>query len=280
MLFLIALTLFLYLFFLLLETSFLFLQRLSFLFLQRLFSFVKLIVMSLRRRSFVQRSFIVHHPMADQEQPPRKKVKARASSAKGPAAKELDDAYHNEMNGWCFSNVRAKIDPDVILEVEGKEIAAHKLVLSAASSTFLSMLYGIDMRESQHNRVVIEATAYGSMSLLVDFCYASNFELDIDMQYVDILLLADRYDMQKIVTVLSHRIALNIEQLSVHQIMTILECIHSTGLRLLGNILKERLFKNHPVTLTVDHVHQMDTAGMKLLHVLYDDDDDEECSFL
>ena len=65
---------------------------------------------------------------------------------------------------------------DVVLEVEGEEILAHRLVLAASSQYFFSMFAG-SMRESRQERVELKAVEANAMRLLVEFAYTCKLEI-------------------------------------------------------------------------------------------------------
>ena len=67
---------------------------------------------------------------------------------------------------------------DVVLEVEGKTLPAHRLVLASSSHYFYSMFVG-DMRESRQDLVHLKDVEYSAMKLLVEFAYTSRLEITV-----------------------------------------------------------------------------------------------------
>ena len=67
---------------------------------------------------------------------------------------------------------------DVILEVGGKEINAHRLVLAASSQYFYSMFVR-DMMESRQERIELKGVDPNAMQLLVEFAYSSKLEITV-----------------------------------------------------------------------------------------------------
>ncbi len=65
---------------------------------------------------------------------------------------------------------------DVILEVEGTPIHAHRLVLAASSSYFYSMFVR-DMLESRQERIVLQGVDPKAMQALVGFAYSTKLEI-------------------------------------------------------------------------------------------------------
>ncbi|KAL5460466.1 hypothetical protein EMCRGX_G033917 [Ephydatia muelleri] len=67
---------------------------------------------------------------------------------------------------------------DVILEVDGKTLPAHRLVLASSSRYFYSMFAG-DMCETRQNVVRLNDVEYLAMKLLVEFAYTSRLEITV-----------------------------------------------------------------------------------------------------
>ena len=65
---------------------------------------------------------------------------------------------------------------DVVLEVSGEEVLAHRLVLAASSQYFFSM-FGGSMRESRQERIELKEVEPSAMRLLVDFAYTCKIEI-------------------------------------------------------------------------------------------------------
>ncbi len=65
---------------------------------------------------------------------------------------------------------------DVLLDVEGKEIHAHRLVLAASSNYFYSMFVR-DMMESRQDRIELKGVDAEAMTKLVDFAYSTKLEI-------------------------------------------------------------------------------------------------------
>lgn len=76
---------------------------------------------------------------------------------------------------------------DVVLEVGGEEILAHRLVLAASSQYFASMFAG-GMRESRQERIELKEVEAGAMKLLVEFAYTC--KLEITTQNVQSVMMA------------------------------------------------------------------------------------------
>lgn len=67
---------------------------------------------------------------------------------------------------------------DVILEVGGREIHAHRLVLAASSQYFYSMFVR-DMLESRQERIELKGVEPDALQMLVDFAYSTKLEITV-----------------------------------------------------------------------------------------------------
>lgn len=67
---------------------------------------------------------------------------------------------------------------DVILEVDGREIHAHRLVLASSSQYFYSMFVR-DMMESRQERIELKGVDPDAMQLLVEFAYSTKLEITV-----------------------------------------------------------------------------------------------------
>lgn len=62
---------------------------------------------------------------------------------------------------------------DVVLNVGGRKIFAHRVILSACSPYFRAMFTG-ELEESRQTEVTIRDIDENAMELLIDFCYTSH----------------------------------------------------------------------------------------------------------
>ncbi|KAH9374608.1 hypothetical protein HPB48_017400 [Haemaphysalis longicornis] len=85
---------------------------------------------------------------------------------------------------------------DVVLNVQGQEIRAHKMILSARSVVFASM-FEHDMEETKKNLVEITDLDYETMRRTVRFMYTDQAP-DIDAKAEDLLVAADKYGLDRL----------------------------------------------------------------------------------
>ncbi|KAK1662952.1 hypothetical protein QYE76_051111 [Lolium multiflorum] len=100
----------------------------------------------------------------------------------------------------------AKDGADVIFEVQGEELPAHKLVLAMRSPVFKALLYG-SMKEKDSNRVIIDDMQPAIFKVLLHFIYTDSLppKMDDDLEGDDkkevtrhLLVAADRYAMERL----------------------------------------------------------------------------------
>merc|ERR1719228_2250129 len=88
---------------------------------------------------------------------------------------------------------------DVKLLCDGKAFECHKLVLSCRSDVFEAMFTN-KMVESQSGEVKIEDVKADALEIMIYFMYHDKV-LDEKMINSDLLMLADRYNVQSLTTV-------------------------------------------------------------------------------
>ena len=82
---------------------------------------------------------------------------------------------------------------DVVLKVEGKDLNAHKIILSARSSVFAAM-FRQNMTEKEQNIVEIDDVSCDVMTELLRFIYCADVS-NLKTLAIDLLVAADKYDI-------------------------------------------------------------------------------------
>lgn len=85
---------------------------------------------------------------------------------------------------------------DVTLNVEGRAIKAHKLVLAACSSFFHAM-FTTRMAEAQTSQVELKDVTYETVSAIVQFAYTADIKLT-DSNVQELLSAANQYQIQPV----------------------------------------------------------------------------------
>uniref|UniRef100_A0A8R7TPZ3 BTB domain-containing protein n=1 Tax=Triticum urartu TaxID=4572 RepID=A0A8R7TPZ3_TRIUA len=135
-------------------------------------------------------------------------------------AEEEESAIAEDMQKLLFLSLEPKsttpacMVPDVTFVVEEAEIQAHRLILAMQSSVFAAELLG-DMRESATRRVVVDDMSASTFRAMIRFIYTDEMPIKgkatikrgckekcaarrrVDMA-LDLLVAADRYDLEKL----------------------------------------------------------------------------------
>uniref|UniRef100_A0AC35F1M9 BTB domain-containing protein n=1 Tax=Panagrolaimus sp. PS1159 TaxID=55785 RepID=A0AC35F1M9_9BILA len=89
-------------------------------------------------------------------------------------------------------------DKDFTIVADGKEFAAHKLVLSTRSSVFARM-FKSGMKEAKENKVEIEDFSYAIVEMGVKLCYHHSLVPRTNLEEkMKLLQFFDKYDMQQL----------------------------------------------------------------------------------
>ena len=102
-------------------------------------------------------------------------------------SQEMDRMYHTDHQ---FK--------DVILEVDGQEIRAHKSHLSARSPVFKAM-FEAQMEESETNRVHIEDVEFEVMQAVIKYIYSGNVDENIEGSpffVIKLFAASDKYQVE------------------------------------------------------------------------------------
>ena len=135
-----------------------------------------------------------------------------------------------------------EMKPDVSLKIGGDSIAAHICILSFRSKVFRAM-FGAKMVESKTHQVVIESASLQSMKILIEFIYCDTFPISYVCSFdcaVEVFLLADRYDLEKLTELIVPMIA---RYLGVNNIFQAIQFaddhMHLSGGKLLRQVSQE-----------------------------------------
>jgi hypothetical protein len=80
---------------------------------------------------------------------------------------------------------------DIVLQVDGSRVNAHRLVLAASSPVFAKMLYG-EFLEGRSGEVVLKDISLSTLKGLLQFIYAGTMEITVD-NLVPLIEAADKY---------------------------------------------------------------------------------------
>ena len=110
---------------------------------------------------------------------------------------------------------------DVTLNVQNKEFKAHKVVLAAASPVFKAM-FKEGTKEHRDNYVVIRDIKKDVFEVFLRYLYTGQVD-KLDEKCLDLLVTADKYDVQPLKEICAQHMAKNI---SVDNAVDILALAH------------------------------------------------------
>jgi len=130
--------------------------------------------------------------------------------------------------------LEARSFTDVTFVVEGREIAAHRVLLALFSDHFRAM-FSAGMRESFENRVPIQGVPYDAFRALLSFLYSGQLEdsvrPDAVSWYLDLLLAADQFCVEPLKAVCEDRLVLLVTEENVETILAHADLAHAAQLR-------------------------------------------------
>ena len=110
---------------------------------------------------------------------------------------------------------------DVVLQCQGKEFKAHKLILAAASPVFEAM-FKKDTKEHLDSCVNIEDMDSDVFEVFLHFIYTNQVD-ELDEMYLDLLAVADKYDVQPLREICIQHMAKNISLDNAVEVLALAE---------------------------------------------------------
>ena len=110
---------------------------------------------------------------------------------------------------------------DVALQCQGKEFKAHKLILAAASPVFEAM-FKKDTKEHLDSCVNIEDMDSDVFEVFLHFIYTNQVD-ELDEMYLDLLAVADKYDVQPLREICIQHMAKNISLDNAVEVLALAE---------------------------------------------------------
>ena len=89
---------------------------------------------------------------------------------------------------FSFIGYRQSVLCDVILEAEGVEIPAHRIVLASCSQYF-SAMFTSELSESRAEKIILQEVDGRALALLVDFVYTSEVQVTEENVQVGLIVL-------------------------------------------------------------------------------------------
>lgn len=119
---------------------------------------------------------------------------------------------------------------DVTIAVGSREFLAHKAILAARSKVFAAM-FTHDMLESKLDRVVIRDCEPAIFEELLRFIYTDSVRGDVDAMALDLLKVADKYDLEKLKALCERSLCAKITEQTVIGTLTTADLFRGQQLR-------------------------------------------------
>ena len=107
---------------------------------------------------------------------------------------------------------------DVVFDVDGEEIPAHRNILSTRL-TYFRRLFNADMREAMTRRVAIEDIDATSFKAVLKFLYCGRLPEDLKTSPENYLRVAEKYDIRELKRASEHALARSITRDNVVEVL-------------------------------------------------------------
>ena len=119
---------------------------------------------------------------------------------------------------------------DVIFDVKGEEIPAHKNILSTRL-TYFRRLFNADMREAMTRRVAIEDIDATSFKAVLKFLYCGRLPEDLKTSPENYLRIAEKYDIQELKQASEYALARTITRDNVVKVLIMADMFNCAVLK-------------------------------------------------
>ena len=103
----------------------------------------------------------------------------------------------SKLNVMQISRGSFSVPTDITLKLSDGNIDAHKMILAGVSPVFERMFYG-DFKEGKSSEVALPSDSYKVMKLLIDFIYNGKCEVSSLDDFLPLLEVLDRYQINKV----------------------------------------------------------------------------------
>jgi len=111
----------------------------------------------------------------------------------------------NERERNFLTNIRSISDLDTLADFtvvcEGREFKCHKVILASMSTVFKTMVLNDQFVEKQRNCVTIEKASADTVEAMLEFMSKGVVPSDIEEKAIDLIDLADRYNLQDLIEI-------------------------------------------------------------------------------
>ncbi|XP_047080192.1 BTB/POZ and MATH domain-containing protein 2-like [Lolium rigidum] len=208
------------------------------------FSFVDDVEKQKRIRATETCGFSVQHPSWGYPKFMRRDVLERSAHLKGDCftircdimvcnTKEDADGTLPGIHEHFDYLLQNKVGADVTFEVSGETFVAHRCVLAARSKVFMAQLFGPMMEATTSTAIQIKDMKPKVFAALLSFIYTDSFpKMDKDIMWLqDLLVAADRYDLQRLKFLCEKQLSEDIDVGSVASTLALADRHHCHGLK-------------------------------------------------
>merc|ERR1712096_269167 len=118
-----------------------------------------------------------------------------------------------------LKNIRSISDLDALADFtvvcEGREFKCHKVILASMSTVFKTMVLNDQFVEKQKNTVTIEKASADIVEAMLEFMSKGVVPSDIEEKAIDLIDLADRYNLQDLIEICENYLVDNLTVESV-----------------------------------------------------------------
>lgn len=152
-----------------------------------------------------------------------------------------------------------RMSPDVVFDVDGLKIPAHKIILSARSPVFKALLTG-PMKEGQQDSVTIQDVRAPVFKILLYFAYADKLPTELQDSKLDVpmaqhlLAAADRFQLLRLRCICEQRLC---DSVAVDTVATTLALAEQNNARELKRVCLEFVSKHLQAVMSTEGYEYM-----------------------
>jgi len=128
--------------------------------------------------------------------------------------KSIENTKNIEREQNFLSSLRSISDLDTLADFsiicEGREFKCHRVILASMSTVFRAMILNLQFVENKENSVTIEDSTPDIVEAMLEFMAKGVVPRDIEEKAIDLIALADKYDLQDLIKICENSLADNI----------------------------------------------------------------------
>uniref|UniRef100_A0A0N5BTM0 BTB domain-containing protein n=1 Tax=Strongyloides papillosus TaxID=174720 RepID=A0A0N5BTM0_STREA len=149
-----------------------------------------------------------------------------------PVKPPMDDVSHYINHASPLKKMYDSSDEaDCEIICNGEVLKVHKFMLIAYSPVFRAMFEHKETKEAEENTIKIVDAELPTLQMMIDYIYTGTIpELLNDDQIVDLLQLADKYDIQPLNHLCQDRLIFHLTELNVCELLQVSEACEAQSL--------------------------------------------------